>query len=581
MCGFFCIIQSKKKFNQSLFKKSLRLQKHRGPDEDGIKKIQLDKNKVCILGHQRLSILDQRFGSQPMKSSVKKNWILFNGEIYNNKLLRNKLHKKYNFLSSHSDTESALAHYTINNLKAFDDFDGMFSILILDILKSKIIISRDRNGIKPLYYFNDGENIGVSTELKSITKYFKPKLIKDNLEFSWMLDMIPSPKSILKDTKQINHGEILEISLDSFKEKNSTFISKSNQNSINLTFENLLKKSIDEQMVADVNVGCLLSGGVDSLLLSCLIAEKYPKTTFFYVDKTNPYEQENVKKFQEMFKVKIERIKPNYNDIEKIFENFKKLDEPFFDTSFLNVMKVCEIARDKHNCKVLLSGDGPDEYLGGYEYFKSYAKWYKRLFLQNNLYNSFLKKIINTHAVNLFSSNLNSRNKAYKFLQEYCSGIDKRFEDLLEKIREERIKNYMSDTVLKKVDIGSMIESVEIRVPYLSNDLTYFMKKKTLKDILKKGHKPYILSVLKRKYSNKFHLNFPKSGFNIIFDKLYEDEKTWIFLKEKLKNSKILKKLCFYTVHKGYKSNQIRSKMLMRIFITLAWEESFEQMYIN
>ena len=81
MCGFFCIIQSKKNFNQSLFKKSLRLQKHRGPDEDGIKKIQLDKNKVCILGHQRLSILDKKYGSQPMKSSVKKIGFYLTGNL--------------------------------------------------------------------------------------------------------------------------------------------------------------------------------------------------------------------------------------------------------------------------------------------------------------------------------------------------------------------------------------------------------------------------------------------------------------------------------------------------------------------
>lgn len=97
MCGFFCIIQPKKNFRESLFKKSLRLQKHRGPDEEGIKTIRLKYNKICILGHQRLAILDKKFGSQPMKSSIKKNWILFNGEIYNSKLIREKLHQKYKF----------------------------------------------------------------------------------------------------------------------------------------------------------------------------------------------------------------------------------------------------------------------------------------------------------------------------------------------------------------------------------------------------------------------------------------------------------------------------------------------------
>ena len=281
----------------------------------------------------------------------------------------------------------------------------MFSILILDILKNKIVISRDRNGIKPLYYYNDGENIGISTELKSIISYLKPNLVKKNLEFCWMLDMIPSPKSILKNTKQINHGEILEINLDTFSNNSFSLITRPRSNKVNLSFENLLKKSINVQMIADVNIGCLLSGGVDSLLLSCLVAEKYPKTIFFYVDKTNPFEQENVKIFQEIFNVKVEKIKLKFDKVNEIFKNFKKLDEPFFDTSFLNVKEVCRIAKSKYRCKVLLSGDGPDEYLGGYSYFKNYSKWYKTLFLQNNLYNSFLKKILNHQAVNNFSNN--------------------------------------------------------------------------------------------------------------------------------------------------------------------------------
>ena len=280
MCGFLGIA-GKNNISDDLFIKAFNKINHRGPDESIIF---TDKN--LKLGFKRLKILDlSKNGAQPMSSSDKSTTIIFNGEIYNYKIIKNILIKAGVKFNGKSDTE-VLLNYYIFLKRDIDELmkncNGMFSVAIVDRVKKQIYLVRDRLGVKPLYYFQDDNKIIFSSEIKSIKHLIKDANISKKAISAYLsLGFVPPWLSIFKEVKSINPGEYAVWSFVKKKLKFKKYWSprptKLNNN-YNLTeWKELIKEELLDatkiRLNSDVPIGLFLSGGIDSGLVAAAISK--------------------------------------------------------------------------------------------------------------------------------------------------------------------------------------------------------------------------------------------------------------------------------------------------------------------
>ena len=367
MCGFLGFVNFKGINKNKLIELSHHLH-HRGPDSESYF---IDEKKQIYLCHKRLSIIDVSLNaSQPMYSESKRYIIMFNGEIYNFRNLKNKYLTNYKFQST-SDTEVILG---LVELFGFNDtiskLEGMFSIAIFDNKENKFLFARDRFGEKPLYYsFNDySKNFFFTSDLIFLKKsdLFKNQINQKALGLYFQYNYIPSPYSIYENIYKLKPGEIIEYSLSNHKIKKSIYFDSRklfNNDKINLSFkessqklDNLLTDKINDQMTSDVPIGTFLSGGIDSTLITTIISKKFVKKidTFTIGFKNDDFnETEKAAKIAKYLGVNhhIEYLKNNniIDIIEKLPHFFS---EPFADSSQIPTFFLSQITRK--NVKVAL-----------------------------------------------------------------------------------------------------------------------------------------------------------------------------------------------------------------------------------
>jgi asparagine synthase (glutamine-hydrolysing) len=352
--------------------------KHRGPDDEGVF---ADAN--VTLGHVRLAILDlSKAGAQPMtyKHGDKSAIIVFNGEIYNFIELREELQKKGYVFNSRTDTEVILASYFEWGFDCVSHFNGMWAFAIYDPNAMILFCSRDRLGVKPLYYFYDGKKFIFSSELKGILAHKslllnnKASINQDALSFYFTLGYIPAPFSIYNNTFKLEARQNLIFYLKSCKTKKWYYYRIPKyapiHNSKKLIEEGrkLLKDAVRLRMIADVPVGSFLSGGIDSTTVVGTINEledignlhtfsigfegKYDETPFVNIAK----DCFGTIHHHDYFK---------QNDFEELVDTYANTyDEPFADFSGFPTLKLCKMTRKY--VTVALTGDGGDEIFGGY-----------------------------------------------------------------------------------------------------------------------------------------------------------------------------------------------------------------------
>lgn len=385
MCGILGYVEKNHKKLKpdfsDLFQDALKLINHRGPDAFGTKFF-WDEN--IAFGHTRLAIQDlSDAGVQPMQSKDGRYHIIFNGEIYNFKLLKKNLEKRgYTFFSD-TDTEVLIYLFAEYREDCFQKLDGIFAIAIYDSEEKELILARDGMGIKPLYYFKDSNKIIFSSEVKSITKLLnKSDLSIDHENINRYLTFLwcPGEGTPFKEIKKINPGEVVKI-------KNASFIgtqdfyklpfqkgiskSKNNYKKVIKDLDECLRESIHSQMISDAPVGAFLSGGLDSTSIVNYAKEIDPHITCFTIDTLNSHnDPENdlpyAKKAAKHLKVPLEIVKVDSNSLVRNLEKMIwHLDEPLADPAPLNVLYISELAK-QHNIKVLLSGAGGDDIFTGY-----------------------------------------------------------------------------------------------------------------------------------------------------------------------------------------------------------------------
>ncbi len=555
MCGIFGFTKFKKEDLEKA-RESLHTLHHRGPDQWND---YFDKD--IYIGHQRLSILDlSEHGKQPMITPDEKVIITVNGEIYNFLELKKELEHKYDFKST-SDSEVVLYGYIEWGIdKLLEKIDGMYAISIYDKEKEELFLARDRAGIKPLYYGNINGQISWASELKAIQKLYENQNILE-YDYTAFYDFltylyIPTPKSMYKNVCKLEPAHYLKIDVRSNNfEKVQYWELEINQCNDDIEtakkkIYDLVKKSVDEQMVADVPVGFFLSGGMDSSTVVALASQNHSDINTFSIGFTDKSHDEThfAEMVADMYKTKHHKKILDEDTTKDMFHKIKDwYDEPFADTSCFPTYFVSQFAIE--NSTVVLTGDGGDEIFGGYNWYKRFENLQKyslpylrflkvvtkKLKKQKNILGKIARRVETQFLLNdleiytrLMGGMLKDEKEKYRKLWNIDEDYDdywyfrkfyKKDLDLYTRLQYLDFHTYLHDDIFTKVDRVSMAVSLECRVPFMKKEIieySFSIKKEVriyqdeLKGVMKEAFREILpIEVIER----------DKKGFSIPLSK--------------------------------------------------------------
>jgi asparagine synthase (glutamine-hydrolysing) len=542
----------------------------RGPDARGVW-----MSDFVGLGHRRLSIIDTSVkGNQPMKDASGRYRIVFNGEIYNFKELREELLSKGISFQSNSDTEALLYAYITYKEKCLNLLNGFFAFTIYDEKENTLFAARDRYGIKPFYYLDDDDKFIFASDMHAVLAYgIKKELDFDSLYTYLQLNYTPAPNTMIKGIKMLRPGTYLTLKGEGLKihqyyridyEKSHVTVNKDSYERQKNHLKELLEESVKSRLISDVPLGTFLSGGIDSSIISG-IAKKYKDDlhTFSIGYKDEPFFDETkyanlvAKKFGTRHTV---FSLTNEDLYEHVFDILDRMDQPFADSSAIPTYILSKKTRE--HITVALSGDGADELFSGYN---KHAAHYRAM--QKNSMNYFIKTIgpllqylpksrnkafanrirqaekfgigLNlsqaerywrwasilpeTKVMHLF--NENSRNQLslenYNHLKaEYLEPIksDNDFNELLEADMQLVLPNDM----LRKVDLMSMAHGLEVRVPFLDHHIIAYAFQLPVASKINGQMKKRILQDTFRDLIPAELYNRPKQGFEVPLKKWFK-----------------------------------------------------------
>lgn len=375
MCGILGSV------NLPITEESLNTIFHRGPDSGAIEKFEIDESTV-YLGHRRLAIVDlTATGHQPMLTQDAKFALIFNGEIYNHLELRKKL-SEIAFKGS-SDTETILYYLAKYGIEGAADFNGVFSFSFLDIEGKKMYLVRDPFGVKPLYYKLEHNTLVFSSEIRPIQQlYPNIDLDKSNIASLLKLRYNPAPDTIYKEIHKLRPGHILQWDFAQSASTTSSITSYLKPVAITKQYSfaqavdkygELFEAAVKRQLMSDVEIGVLLSGGIDSALVT-YFAQKHASTklktyTVGFADDAFANELEEAKRSADFLKTNHHSIVISAENFQQVFEETCSIvEEPLGTTSILPMYYLNEaVSKD---LKVVLTGQGADEPLGGYARYK-------------------------------------------------------------------------------------------------------------------------------------------------------------------------------------------------------------------
>ena len=569
MCGIAGIFDNNSKKTSESLSKGLQMMldaiKHRGPDDRGEKKIG-PKNGINIyLGHQRLSIIDpSQGGHQPMSNNDSTLWISTNSEIYNYRELKDDLEHEYNFRSK-SDTEVLLRSYEVWGLDCLKKIRGMFAFAIWDNTNNKLILARDRIGIKPLYYFSKNNIFIFSSELRAIlaSKIDKPGINPTGIFQYLSYGRVGSIDSILDSIIELPPGHFLVADKNGIKVQK--YWDPFNENKLEQSPTKIVQRigsCLDEvarqHLVSDVPIGAFLSGGIDSsAVVSMLTANtSAPIRTISVTFQDKDYDES---KYSSLF---ANHLGTNHHElllserdlIENLSPALASMDQPTVDG--INTYMVSQAAKNM-GLKVALSGLGGDELFAGYNSFSLVPRLNKIKKILNSLPTGLRKQLSNLASRlmppsdksaklnHLIKGQYNGAHVYFLFRSLFCEQeLGSLFSDPLI-LKKEITKNlnrtqelidshsglspvdlisylemthYMSTTLLRDTDMMSMAHGLEIRVPLLDHKLVELMFSIPSNMKIKQGiPKPLLVNSLTRKLP-EFIVRRKKMGFTLPFE---------------------------------------------------------------
>ena len=626
MCGILGVIDFNIK--ESRFEKILDILAHRGPDDKGI----FCKNPI-ILGQRRLSIIDtSSAGHQPMSDEDGTIWIVYNGEIYNFVLIRKELEKKGYCFKSRTDTEVILYAYKEWGVDCLHKFNGMFAFCICDLKNKLLFLARDRFGIKPLVYYFDNKKFIFSSEIKSILLF---EAISKEIDWEAFVcymyfGYIPAPLTIYKEIKKLepahyilvkwqNEGKLEFIKKRWYYLPVNNFSKNLDINEIKENLSSLVSDAVKLRLISDVPLGAFLSGGIDSSIIVGLMARhsNQPVKTFSIGYKEHELFDETsyAREVARFNNTEHYEFKLTYQDILDIIPIvLNHLDEPFADWSIFPTFLVSQ--KTRQHVTVALSGDGADELFAGYRKYQGefFLKYYLLIpftirkgliepllrFLPDSYDNKVLeyvrraKRFLNGLDNNpakrhfnwmcVFSKEL-LKQLTNNFILEvnnvapfnFIKKLFDEFEgDLINKMLYTDVNMCLPYDMLVKVDWMSMLNSLEVRVPFLDYRVVEFAFQIPGSLKLNRWKRKYILiETFKNILPPKLH-HRPKQGFDVPIGEWFKKELKKLFWeiveenfvkKQGIFNFEFIKEM--YYLHVSNKKDF--SKQLLAIFIFEWW----------
>ena len=557
---------------------------HRGPDAGAV---WVDESQGIGLGHTRLKVIDlSEHGAQPMHSACNRYVLVFNGEIYNHQALRAELKERglAPAWHGHSDTEILLAGFVAWGVAAtLQRAVGMFSFALWDKKERRLTLGRDRFGEKPLYYGwlgrGNGQTFVFGSELKALRAFpnFDNPINRDALALYFQYCMVPAPHSIFQDIFKLEPGHVLVLQDEGFNHRAIKIepywqltdvvdkgISSPIADEIEAIelLESVLRKSVEQQSVADVPLGAFLSGGIDSSLITALMQDQSsrPIQTFTVgFDEIEFDESPYALAVAQHIGTEHHELRVTSSDALNIIPNLPEIyDEPFSDSSQIPTYFICKAARQK--VTVALSGDAGDELFGGYNrYFWGKRIWNKVAWLPP-VARRLLGKGISLFPVstwdamkNILPSHYQTTNlgdKAHKmaYRLDRVKNLDDLYRNLLmiwqegndlvqhsnklptilddgnivENISESEQRMmlwdsliYLPDDILTKVDRAAMAVSLETRAPFLDHRIAEVAWRLPLHMKIRDGQGKWALRQVLYKYVPRDLIERPKAGFGI------------------------------------------------------------------
>jgi asparagine synthase (glutamine-hydrolysing) len=544
MCGIAGFVSTQ--YKETDLKNMTHALRHRGPDAAGF---YFDEKKGIGLGHRRLSIIDlSENANQPFFSHNTRYIAVYNGEIYNYKEVAQK---ELLSLKTQSDTEVFVENFNKKGAQSVEDFSGMFAFAVWDTVEEKLYLSRDRVGIKPLFYYFDGKNLAFASEIKALLQLPIDKTLNSEALANYLyLGYFPQEESVFKHIKKLPAGSVGVFHKGSFSIKSYWSLASEikettikDEKTAKEQLKNLLIDSVKGQLLSDVPLGTFLSGGIDSSTVTAIAQHLsvQPIKTFSIGFKEAKFnEAQHARAVAKHLKTDHhEFILSEKQALDKVQNLLEIYDEPFGDSSAIPTLLVSEMAR-KH-VTVTLSGDGGDELFSGYG---SYI-WAKRLD------NPFVKAFRHPLSIALkmtgnqrlkrrsevFNYTNPERVKSHIFSQEQYLFSETELDKLLVKPAslsfEEAtpptnrplskseaqaffdFENYLKDDLLVKIDRASMCFGLETRVPILDHKVVEFAFNLDEKLKHKNGEAKYLLKQVLYDFVPASYFNRPKQGFSI------------------------------------------------------------------
>lgn len=593
MCGIAGIVDNRRIVDPIEIKGMTDSIAHRGPDAEGFFFANNTKSKCCgtfadpgfnplfALGHRRLSIIDLEGGAQPMSNEDGRVWITFNGEIYNHLELRNKLKKAgHVFRSDHSDTEVIVHAYEEWGIEGFDRFNGIFSFGLLDLIKRKLVLSRDHFGVKPLYYSLYEGRLLFSSEIKAILacanvgRNLDLAALDDYLSFRY----VPSPLTAFRDIFKLEAGGYLEFDLDgnrvlaigNYTAENTVINHDKSFTQWVGEYRHCFEQAVRRQLLSDVEVGALLSGGIDSSAV-CAVAMKclgHPIRTYTVGFKDFPEgnELDEASAFAKYLGTIHSNIVIDTADFIKVLDEVAWfMDEPTATSSAVPLYYLTkEIKKD---VKVVLTGQGADEPLAGYPRYwgeRLYHLGFKRLGVLQCLIDKLprqerLKRAFRSFRHHdtferfmsvyyLFNPEQKHALLKEPLLQDCAPLLKKLFnrytaDDELGRMLYIDTRAWLPDDLLIYGDKATMINGIEARVPFLDRELVSFIESMPSSFKLSMGMKGKLVH---RKaceaWLPPFVLRRPKKGFATPIDKWFRNELGG-YVRDQLLDGKVCRRL--------------------------------------
>lgn len=605
--------------DSSLLKKSLKEINHRGPDDSGTF---IDRS--ISLGHKRLSIIDlSKSGKQPLSNENNSVWVVFNGEIYNFKEIKEQL-RKHNF-KSNTDTEILVHLYEEQGIKMLDKLQGMFAFCIYDTRRKILFLARDRIGIKPLYYWNHKGKFAFSSEIKAIlqNKEIKKEINPNALSSFLVFRANTQTETIFKNIKKLPPGHFLVYNLKTKRYKitkywHLTFTPQPNNISFFIKkLQILLEDSVKARLMSDVPYGAYLSGGVDSGTIVSLMSRFSDRVKTFSVGFPDDSETNEARFLANKFNTDHHELIIEESSVKHLPDIIYQADEPMSDPTSIPIYLLSKYT--KKYCTVILTGEGADEVFAGYPQYK-FMKLHHHLIkhfpkIMTNKFPLLVKKtpkqILNRgfkfasalgeRGIERFSNFINANNHSGQYLNQISIFNEEEQSELLSR-KVELYKQYSSyfqnsrivtnsqkldftepmvDDLLMKIDKNTMASSIEGRVPFLDHRIVELSAR--IPDNLKlRGFTKdkFILREASRGLIPNQTRKRKKKHFFVPIDNWFKKELA--FLKNELLSEKYIKKQDIFNynyikkINKEFESSKLfYSRQLWTLIVFQLWYKRY------